>query len=490
MFSTIVLKELKSILVSPRFGVTFTVAAVLILLSVFMGITEYRASLDQYHAAGELVRQEMREAQGWMALSNRVYREPDPMQIFVSGVQYDVGRLSGISTMEPVKLSASAYSDDPLFAVFRFIDFSFIVQIVLTLFAILFTYDSINGERESGTLQLMLSNAVPRATVITAKFAGAWLGLVIPLAVPVLMGIGLVLFYEVPMTAEHWLRLGSLVGASLLLFTFFIAFGLLVSSVTRRSNISFLVCLVSWVAMVLIVPRAGMMLAGQMVDVPTDAEIDSRQDSFSKDRWNEHFTRLEEKWRERNAPLEALSPEERMARREEMEWTWAEEDKRGRDSMQADINANARKLREELRNRKGEMERLGFSLSRFSPVSAYQLAAMNLAGTDISLKSRYEDALENYRTAFNAFKERKQRESGSSGGMRIEIDSERGIRIDSGREMALDLAGIPEFTATRPTLAESLSATVVDFGLMALLTILSFTVAFVMFLRYDPRYSN
>jgi len=490
MFSTIVLKELKSILVSPRFPVTFAVSAVLILLSVFMGIREYRASLDQYHAADELVRQEMREARSWMGLANRVYREPDPMQIFVSGVHNDVGRLSRISTWEPVKLSSSAYSDDPLFAVFRFIDFSFIVQVVLTLFAILFTYDSINGERESGTLQLMLSNAVPRATIITAKFAGAWLGLVIPLAIPTLMAASLLLFFRIPMTADLWMRLGVLVLASLLLFTFFIAFGILVSAVTRRSNISFLVCLVSWVAMVLIIPRAGMMLAGQMVPVPSDAEIESQQDSYSKDRWDAHLTQMEEKWRKRNEPLNELSEEERKSKREEMEWVWAEEDKRDRDSMQAAIDANARKLREDLRNRKGEMERLGFVLSRFSPVSAYQLAAMNLAGTDISLKPRYEDALENYRTAFNAFKEKKQKEAGSSGGIRIEVDSESGIRIDSGREMALDLDGMPEFTPSRPSLGQSLSAAVLDFGVMAFFSILSFAVAFVSFLRYDPRYAH
>ena len=46
MFTTIVLKELKSILVSPKFPVTFAVSSLLVLLSVFMGIREYRASRD------------------------------------------------------------------------------------------------------------------------------------------------------------------------------------------------------------------------------------------------------------------------------------------------------------------------------------------------------------------------------------------------------------------------------------------------------------
>ena len=97
-------------------------------------------------------------------------------------------------------------------------------------------------------------------------------------------------------------------------------------------------------------------------------------------------------------PLEGLPEAERTAKREEMEWAWAEEDKNDRDSMHAVIDANGRKLREELRNRKAERERLAFTLPRFSPVASFQLAAMNLAGTDIGLKPRYEDALEAYRT--------------------------------------------------------------------------------------------
>ncbi len=64
------------------------------------------------------------------------------------------------------------------------------------------------------------------------------------------------------------------------------------------------------------------------------------------------------------------------------------------------------------------------------------------------------------------------------------------MKIDVGREMALDLTGLPEFTSTRPSLAESVSATAVDFGLMGLFPILSFAGAFAMFLRYDPRYAN
>ena len=412
MFGTLILKELEAILLSPKFAATFLVVSALMLLSVFMGIQEYHSSVAQYEAATELVRQEMREARGWMMLNDRVYRAPDPMQIFASGAQYDIGRYSTISAWEPVKLVHSAYSDDPIFALFRFMDFSFIVSVVLTLFAILFTYDTISGERERGMLQLVFSNAVRRTHYVAAKFAGAWLGLVLPLMVPTLLSVLLLPLLDVPMTGELWARLGILIGVSLLLLTLFAAFGVFVSSVTRHSSVSFLVALVSWVAFVLILPRAGVMVAGQIIHLPSVAETEALQDQYASNRWNEHLEERSAIWRKRESSMAGLSEEERQAKREEMEWVWAEEDEQARKEMQRDIDDHARRLTEESRNRKQAQERLAFTLSRISPVSAYQLAVMTLAGTDIALKTRTEDALQDYRNVFNEFKARKQKESG------------------------------------------------------------------------------
>jgi ABC-type transport system involved in multi-copper enzyme maturation permease subunit len=172
MLRTLILKELRGILSSPKFAATFAVCSVLMLLSVFIGIREYRTASGQYDEALQLAAQNLRAQPSWMGLTTTAYRAPDPMQIFIPGVNNDVGRLSAINGFADVKLRNSAYADDPIFALFRSIDFSFIVSAVLSLFAILFTYDAINGEREAGTLQLTFSNPVPRSTYILAKLAG------------------------------------------------------------------------------------------------------------------------------------------------------------------------------------------------------------------------------------------------------------------------------------------------------------------------------
>src|ERR1051325_11113052 len=71
----------------------------------------------------------------------------------------------------------SRFNEVPIFAIFRFLDLDFIFQIVLSLFAILFAYDAINGEKERGTLRLSFANPIPRHTYILGKLGGACIGL-------------------------------------------------------------------------------------------------------------------------------------------------------------------------------------------------------------------------------------------------------------------------------------------------------------------------
>ncbi|MGH7456090.1 MAG: ABC transporter permease subunit, partial [bacterium] len=78
MLGTLIQKELKAILLSPKFVATFATCAVLILLSIFVGIQEYHAAVKQYDAAVQIVEQDLREASSWMGLNNKVYRKPDP----------------------------------------------------------------------------------------------------------------------------------------------------------------------------------------------------------------------------------------------------------------------------------------------------------------------------------------------------------------------------------------------------------------------------
>lgn len=488
MLSILIQKELKAIILSPKFTATFVICSLLMLLSVYIGINEYKAFSKQYEAGTNLISEGAREATSWNGIRYRTYRAPDPMQIFVSGLNYDVGRWSSINTQSNVKLRNSSYSDDPIFAVFRFIDFAFIVQVVLSLFAIMFTYDAVNGEREDGTLKLVFANAVPRAKYILAKCIGAWIGLVAPICIPILLSVLIVMLSGVPFAGQDWTRLGILIAASIVFFSFFIILGVLISSLTKRSSVSFLLALVAWIVFILIVPRAGVITAGQIVPVPSIAEVDGQVESYSKNRWAQHMEEQEKRWAERsaNAPIHSGDT---TGYDDEQLWKYMEEDDAARKQVQADIDQFDQRVEEDLRHRRAAQERLALSLSRISPASAYQLAAMSLSGTDLSLKSRNEDAMATFRGEFNGFLEAKQKESGpGAGGMVIRFDTNKGLDISAPREQAaIDVSQLPAFEPPRFSMEEVAGSVAVDFGLLVLFSIIAFGIAFLAFLKYDVR---
>jgi len=81
------------------------------------------------------------------------------------------------------------------------------VQIAMSLLALLFMFRSICGERESGTLKLMMANAVPRDIVLLGKWVGGYLGLILPFLLAA--GIGILALNLTPLVslkAEHWIR--------------------------------------------------------------------------------------------------------------------------------------------------------------------------------------------------------------------------------------------------------------------------------------------
>jgi ABC-type transport system involved in multi-copper enzyme maturation permease subunit len=488
MLTTLIVKELRAILASPKFVATFGACSILILLSVFVGIREYRAAVAEYDAAIQLTDQTLRSQASWMGMSSNAYRTPDPAQILITGVTNDIGRLSAINQFTPVKLTHSAYADDPIFALFRAVDFSFIVTVVLSLFAVLFTYDAVSGEREGGTLQLTFANPVPRGTFILAKLIGSWLGLVIPLAIPLLLGLLVIMLNGIPFTADHWSRLALFTLISIAYFTFFIAFGVCVSALTRRSAVSFLVALVAWVILVLIVPRLGVMAAGRLKPVPSVAEVEAQRDAFAKDRWESHMQEMQERWRVREQATQGMSKEQREAYRDDHLAAWMEEDDGKRKEIQKDIDEFSVRLNEDLRNRKADQEAMAFTLTRVSPASSYQLASMSLAGTDIGLKSRSEDAMRGYRTRFMQYVEKKQKETGSQGGFRITVDSDKGFSFSAPRDRGtLDLSDLPVYSSPLQTFASAAAPVVLDAGLLALYSLLAFAGAVAGFFRYDVR---
>ncbi|MDA8019939.1 MAG: ABC transporter permease subunit [Thermoanaerobaculia bacterium] len=467
---------------SPKFVAACVVVTAAVLLAVGLGLQEYRTFADQQNAAQRLLEEEQRQTTDWMTLRQRVFRTADPMQIFVAGVHRDVGRYALVGRAADTSLRHSVYGDEPVFAVFRTFDLAFVVTVVLSLFAVVFTYDAVSGEREAGTLRLLSAYAVPRSLILSAKAAGLWLALVVPTALSGLLGLAVVLAAGVHLDAQDWMRLGVFAGASVLYLSLFALLGLAMSTLTRRSTTSFLGLLAIWVVTVLVLPRAGLVLAVQMVDVPSAATIEAQRAGFENRAWDRHLEDLEARWSERSRPMEGMTPEERQEYEDERMWQWMQEDDAARRGVETEIQDQADRLAETARLRREEQRRLAFGLARLSPAAAYQLVATATAGTGVDMVGRWQQAIREYHGVFRDWLEQ---ESGSSGTHVMRRSGGGGAFSDT--PTPIELRGMPHFQPPAISIAEALREAPLDLGLLAIEALLAFAVALMGFLRYDVR---
>ena len=144
------------------------------------------------------------------------------------------------------------------------VDWGFIIGYVLSLVALLFTFDSISGERERGTLRLTLANAIPRHTVLIGKFLGAFISVNIPFILAVLVNLLVISTSSgVHLDSEAWGRLGIIFFVAVLYTCLFLALGLLVSARVQRSAVSLVILLLVWVVLVVFMPSTLASIAGR-----------------------------------------------------------------------------------------------------------------------------------------------------------------------------------------------------------------------------------
>ncbi len=472
MLKLIIEKELREIIGSTKFAVTFGVCAVLILLAFYVGAKNYQVSRAQYEAARVENFRQMEGLTDWLEVRNhRIFMPPQPLAVLVGGVANDVGRTVVVQGRGELAAHDSRYNDDPIYAIFRFLDLEFIFQIVLSLFAILFAYDAVSGEKERGTLRLSFANAIPRDKYIAGKMIGSFLALAVPLLIPILIGCLLLPLLGVPLHGDEWARLALIIFTGLLYFGVFLSLSIYVSTLTQRSSNSFLVLLTVWILSVLIIPRSAVLLAGRAVDVPSVDEIASQKNRLSAQLWKEDRERMASFKPSQNSDPEAIM-------REFNKFMQTNADER-----EKKMNDLAQRLNEDRRNRQAQQEKVAFGLARISPAAAFSLAAANLSGTSLALKQHFLDAATNYQQSFAKFMQEKtgMNLSGFVFRMRRVTDEEE------PQEKSIDPNDLPVFEYEPVKLGDVFNGALFDMSILLLFNLIFFAAGFVKFLRYDVR---
>lgn len=469
MLRDIIVKEIQDTIMSPRFVFTFLLCTVLILLSVYTGINTYQADQKEHSAAVALNRKNLESQQTYgqiAGLGVKINRQPEVLSTVVSGVQEAVGRVATVNIAFDPNLSDSKYSSSPIFAVFGALDLSFIVKIVLSLFAILFTYDAIVGEKERGTLKLALSNRIPRDRLILGKAVGGFISLLIPLVIPMVLGLLVIMIYpNVSFSGQDWARLALIFLMFLLYLSVFFTLGLFVSARTSRSSTSFLLLLFIWVTFVTIIPKAAVMIAGQIKPIPSVHEVTAQKDSFLQEIQKEAIEGRTAFFKENPRPQDP----DAIAKWNEDVRQWAEEFQQ---ELTSKIDERNAAIEREYQTKMKGQQKLAVNLSRISPASALMFGSMSLARTGIDEYERFLTSIRTYKPIFTKWANEKTMQS---------------INFSGGEEPKPKLDDMPQHEFIPEKLGDSFKRMLPDLVLMVFLIILFFVGAYISFLKYDVR---
>ena len=233
MFFLLFRKELLEQLLSLRFAMACIICLVVVLSSTWVLTKEYKESLADYRTNVVLHKNEIEESNDLVGDGIKIDKPLNPMQIFFKGLDQELTATATVNAQSEPQFEAS-YEGNPVGLLFPPIDLLFFIGIVMSLLAIAFSYDAVAGEKEMGTLKLLMSYSIPRDLVLLAKWIGGYLALVAPFLVAVLCGlVVLVLSPTVELRSQDWGALGLILFCALLYLAAIYSLGIFVSTRTQ-----------------------------------------------------------------------------------------------------------------------------------------------------------------------------------------------------------------------------------------------------------------
>ena len=370
-------------------------------------------------------------------------------------------------------------------------------QIVISLLAFLFSYDAVAGERQSGTLALVLSNAIPRGKLLFGKYLGGILSLAIPLVFSLLVALLFIfLSPHVVISVLDWARIGIFCLVSLIYMSVFFTLGMLFSTWVGRATTALILTMFFWVLFVLIFPRASAFVVSKLLPIKSDAHVSTEGyiHLLSSKRGDSSQHRLHELWQNFERELEDFKKKrdfELSFNGSTGSWTLICHEYTGSFSgppdqlptfheflnFQEELNIQyadevGRIRREYLIQNPIRQAKLTQQISSFSPAAVYWHATAIHTETDLDSHLRFLDEVGQYRYELNQY----LRDQNA-------FESEAWYNPEAFKK--IDARDIPLFREHPEPLSAILSRMSFNVGVLILLNVAFFLLTFLLFVRSD-----
>jgi ABC-type transport system involved in multi-copper enzyme maturation permease subunit len=251
---------LQHFLYGIRLPITLSIVLLMFAVSSFTYIAEYGETMEKYNEFVANSEQSLRKTAGnasRVASQSLDYRLPPRNNGFISDCgESSIPNTLSYTAFNTLNFKSEASMENPLVMPSNRINWGFILTVLFSFLAIIFSFDAISGEKERHTLALSLSNPVKRSHILFGKFIAINIVLTVCAVAGILLALLiLMLSPSVSITGETFSEIGVF-----LLFTVFFAgsmsaIGLFSSVMCRNSNISLLLSVSLWLFFLIIVPN-------------------------------------------------------------------------------------------------------------------------------------------------------------------------------------------------------------------------------------------
>ena len=255
-------------LISARFFIGFMLCLVVIPFTLVVSVDHYKNQVRVHQVYEKEVEKGKEEIRVYSQIRPEIVIPPEPLSIFSSGISGNTGNRVKIQLGEyPLFPSGhTATRDNPLLNAFFSIDFVTVIAILMSLLALVFSYDIFTREREDGTLKASFANKLNRTAFLTGKLLGIIITLAPILLFCFLLGVLVIMLSPaVHFSAGDWGGVALLFLSSLLYMAVFILLGMFISSRSQRSSTSIVVSLLCWIWFLFLTPNIASYIAQSFV---------------------------------------------------------------------------------------------------------------------------------------------------------------------------------------------------------------------------------
>ena len=487
MLKTIIAREFLNNILNLRFTIGLVFCLIITVACIVILSADYRQELADYNLRVNLQDEFLRN----YATDNRFSRMIRP--------QKPPERFRPLIINIPGKENSESFDDNPLPILFPHLDFLFIVTIIMSLLAILFSYDAIAGERQKGTLRLVISNSISRTTILFGKFVGGTASLLIPFILALLVGVLYInLEPNIQWDGYAWAELALLTAASITFITLFYLLGLMVSTFSRYSATSILNCLFLWVLLILVIPNICPYISAQLYRIPSIKETQRQAEEIGqayreirRQRKKEVVNKFRSDYSELFSRLESLGfgriLDDEMGDREKVEALAAAnpEFKAMVDAFRRELDQARHKVQDmesqeedklwgSLNTKAAAQTRLAKNLACISPLANFIYVARDLTGTGLRSLKYFENAKSKYNWSLIGYINRK-------------CEQARKNNPTFDGNSLLNVSDRSRFVFKEESLSDKLNAILPYWGILVLFNVVFFVSAFTGFMIYDVR---